>query len=225
MKKQVLLAVLMWSGFVLTAQNHSKLAVGINAGYNRGLGIQPHFTIYNLTQDLPMHLRLAVGYTQLNPGIATDARRIFINNATNGTPEKKGHSIDFRMDFLIPFKILNNSYINLGPRYSDFKANFKYVGGNEDFDIVSSNWGVGVGAGNFFKMGGKIDLEVSLGFDYFFNDTLTGHDTSYSPDNENINPRGDNQNNNIKFTYEDADQAINQPKYMPRFMIGVVYHL
>jgi hypothetical protein len=29
-----------------------------------------------------------------------------------------------------------------GPRYSTFNGNFKYVGGNEDFDIKSKQWGV-----------------------------------------------------------------------------------
>ncbi len=207
------------------AQENSKFAVGLKTGYNNGFGIQTNFTVYDLVQDTPFHLRLAIGYTDLNPGISADARRIFINNATNGTPEKKGQTLDYRMDFLIPFNFLNDSFLEVGPRFSNFKGNFKYIGGNEDFDIVSNQWGFGVGAGNFFKINKRLELEISAGFDYFLATTLTGHDTSYSPDNENINPRDDNQNDNVEFTFDDADKAINQPKYTPHFMVGINYKL
>lgn len=66
---------------------------------------------------------------------------------------------------------------------------------------------------------------VAVGLDYFFNSTLTGHDTSYSPDNDNVNARDDNANDNIEFTYKDADKAIKQPNFMPRVLIGLVYKL
>ncbi len=46
--------------------------------------------------------------------------------------------------------------------------------------------------------------------------TVASHDTSYSPDDENINPREDN-------TYEDADNSVNQPKILPRVMFGFNY--
>ena len=64
-----------------------------------------------------------------------------------------------------------------------------------------------------------------MGADYFFSSALTGHDTSYSPDNDNINARTDNENDNIEFTYKDADNAVNQPKIIPQIMIGLVYKL
>lgn len=209
----------------LFAQNTSHYSLGLKSGYNSGLGFQTNITLYDFVKDMPLHLRLELGYTSFNPGIAADARRIFINNATNGTPEKKGQSMDYRLDFLIPFDFLNDSFLKVGPRYSNFKANFNYIGGNENFDVTSNQWGFGVGAGNFFEINEKLNLEVNLGFDYFLNNTLKGHDTSYSPDDENINPRDDNQNGNVEFTFEDADDAVNQPKYMPHLMIGVNYKL
>lgn len=209
----------------LFAQNNTKYSVGLKAGYNSGLGFQTNITLYDFVKDTPFHLRFELGYTNLNPGISADARRIFINNATNGTPEKKGRTMDYRLDFLIPFDLLNDSFLKVGPRYSSFTGNFNYIGGNENFDITSNQWGFGVGAGNFFEINEKLNLEVNLGFDYFLNNTLKGHDTSYSPDDENINARDDNQNDNVEFTFEDADDAVNQPKYMPHLMIGVNYKL
>ncbi len=163
----------------------------------------------------------------MNPGSAPDARRIFINNATNGVPEKKGTSFDFRADYMMPYKLLNfkDSYVVFGPRYSSFKANFNYVGGNENFDVTSKQWGIGLGLESYFKMTSDLDLSLTTGLDYFFNSTLKGHDTNYSPNNDNINPRNDNQNNDTPFTFKDANKAIKQPQLMPRIMVGVLYRL
>lgn len=74
-------------------------------------------------------------------------------------------------------------------------------------------------------MNAKINLILSAGLDYFFDATLKGHDTSYSPDNNNVNPRNDNQNGNTKFTYKDANKSINQSLLMPRFLVGINYKL
>ncbi len=210
-----------------TAGGPSNISAGIITGYNRGYGIQGNFTIRDFADEFPFELRFGVGYTFLDPGNAADARRIFINNATNGVPEKKGGSFDLRLDFLLPKSIfgINHSYIVFGPRFSTFKGNFKFIGGNEDFDVSSSQWGIGGGLENHFKMTRNLDLVVSAGLDYYFPSTLKGHDTAYSPDNVNVNPRNDNQNEDTPFTYKDADNAINQPKFIPRIMIGVNFNL
>ena len=60
----------------------------------------------------------------------------------------------------------------------------------------------------------KLDLVLTAGYDYYPNATLSGHDTAYSPDGDNVNPRED-------YTYGDADQAIEQPKGVVRLMFGV----
>ena len=205
----------------------SNFSVGIITGYNRGFGIQGNFTVQKLAEEFPFELRFGIGYNILDPGNAADARRIFINNATNGVPEKKGRSFDYRLDFLLPktiFKV-DHSYIVFGPRYSTFKGNFKYIGGNEDFDVTSRQWGIGGGIESHFEMTQNLDLVIAVGLDYYFPSTLKGHDTSYSPDNVNVNPRNDNQNDDTPFTYKDADKAINQPKFMPRIMIGINFNL
>ncbi len=208
-----------------TAFAQSNNFFGVQFGYNNGFGAKVQYTTFNFIKENPIHLRLSLGYTRVNPGNSDDVRRIFINNATNGTPEKKGRTLDAKLDFLISIKLLNDSYLNVGPRYAGFKGNFKYVGGNEDFDIVSNHFGFGVGVGNFFKINSNMNMEINAGFDYFIPSTLTGHDTSYSPDNENVNAQNDNQNNNEEFTYEDADKSVNQPKYSPFLMLGFNYKL
>ena len=213
--------------FSIHSQTNSKNSIEVQTGYNRGFGIIGSFTIHNIAEGLPGNIRFGLGYNRLSPGNAADARRIFINNATNGVPEKKGKSFDYRIDYMMPYTLfdLKNSYLVFGPRYSSFTANFNYVGGNENFDVTSKQWGIGLGAENYFKMTSNLDLVFAVGLDYFFNSTLKGHDTQYTPNNDNINPRDDNQNNDTPFTFKDANKAIKQPQLMPRIMIGVSYHL
>lgn len=62
----------------------------------------------------------------------------------------------------------------------------------------------------------RFDLVVSAGIDYFFSSRLSGHDTSYSPDEANVNPRNE-------YTYSHADAAVGQPKLEPLIMFGFRY--
>jgi len=205
----------------------SKVYAGFLTGYNRGYGIQANVGLTNVGNENPIELRVGLGYTFLNPGNAMDARRIFINNNTNGTPEKSGRSIDYRLDFIFhkPMFGLQHSYIIMGPRGSSFKGNFAYIGGNEDFDVISNQWGLGVGLENRTSLSPKLNLVVAIGLDYYIPSTLTGHDTAYSPDNDNVNARNDNENNDEPFTYKDANEAISQPGFMPYAMLGLTLKL
>jgi len=224
MKRRLTLLVasslLLLISFSSHGQSDSKNSIGIQTGFNRGFGIVGNFTIHNIAEGLPGNIRFGIGYNRLDPGNAADARRIFINNATNGVPQEKGKSFDYRIDYMAPTTLFNlkDSYIILGPRYSSFTANFNYIGGNENFDITSKQWGIGLGAENNFKMTSKLDLVFAVGLDYFFNSTLKGHDTQYSPNDDNINPRED-------YEFKDANKAIKQPQIMPRILVGVAYHL
>jgi hypothetical protein len=194
----------------------TEFSLSFLSGYNRGLGFQANGQIAGFAEGFPFVVRFGAGYTMTEPGKALDSRHIFINDASNGTPEKKGWIWDLRLDLLYP--ILNRIYLSGGVRYSAFTANFRFVGGNEDFNVTTNQWGVGLGFEGFFPMGRRIDLVISPGVDYFFPSRMTGHDTSYSPDGENINPRRN-------YTYHNADDAVNQPKLMPRLMVGFAYWL
>ena len=206
-------------------RNQLKYHAGIITGYNRGLGIQTNLTAFNFGPSFPASLRFGIGVSFINPGNAADARRIFINNATNGVPEKNGRSFDLRFDFLIPRTILGNtnSFLVLGPRFSTFRGHFNYVDGNEVFDVTSTQWGAGAGIEHQFRMTQKLILLIAYGLDYYIPSTLTGHDTSYSPDNDNVNPEEDNQRDNVPFRYRDANKSIYQPAFMPRLMMGLIF--
>lgn len=102
--------------------NQSNFSTGFFTGYNSGLGFQANLTAHKPLESSNIDIRFGVGYTSLDPGNSADARRVFINNATNGVPEEKGKSFDYRLDVLIPSSIFNfkESYLLFGPRYSSF---------------------------------------------------------------------------------------------------------
>ena len=192
---------------------------GLELGYYGGPGFQVFGMVSNVATGFPMNLRLALGFTSVQPGLSAEARQVFINDATNGTPEEKGRQTDFRLDMLYPVQILNmkRAYLFGGPRHARFVSNFKFIGGNEDFDVRSNQWGIGGGLESYFAVSPKVDLVLNIGVDYYFESILTGHDTQYSPD-------GDNSNGRDGYTYEDADNAIDQPKVEPRVMLGFAYN-
>jgi len=195
------------------------LSGGLNLGYNSGLGFQGNVTISNFAQDFPVSVRFGVEYTSVNPGNPVEARVIFINDATNGVPQKSGYVWDFRMDFLFHMKIfsLPKSFLFIGPRYSQFTADFEFIDGNEFFTINSNQWGLGTGIQSNFMLTRRLDLVLTTGFDYYFSSIIEGHDTSYGPDGTIINGRKN-------FTYTDADNAINQPKLVVKAMMGFNYY-
>jgi hypothetical protein len=191
---------------------------GALLGYNGGFSIQLNGTISDFAKSLPLAARFGIGYTTTDAGKPAEARKVFINNATNGIPEESGLIWDFRMDLLYNIKLfsIRKSFLFAGVRYSMFTANFKFIGGNEFFDITTDQWGLGGGVESYFALGSNLDLVITAGADYYFSGTISGHDTAYSPDGENINPRED-------YTYEDADNSVNQPKFLPRVMVGFNY--
>ena len=196
----------------------SDYSADLTLGYNGGTGFQLDGMAADFAEGFPFSIQLGIAYSRLDPGDAADARRIFINDATNGDPEEKGWMWNFKLDFLHRLKWFSSQNINIygGPRHSRFKGNFKFIGGNEDFDITSNQWGVGFGMKTFFPMSSKLDFVLTGGFDYYFSSDLRGHDTTYNPDGENINARNN-------YDYDNADEAINQPRFPLLLMLGVNY--
>jgi hypothetical protein len=196
----------------------ARLSLGAQAGLNAGFGVEASAMVKEFAEGFPLALRLGAGYSRREAGKASDARRIFINDATNGTPEEKGWLWDLRLDFLYDFgwSSAADIYVNGGVRYALFTANFKFIGGNEDFDITSDQWGLGAGLEGYFDITGRLQFVVGGGVDYYFAGTLKGHDTEYHPDGDHVNPRDD-------YTYDQADDAINQPSWEGRALIGLSY--
>ncbi len=172
----------------------------------------------NFAEGFPLELRYGVAYTSLDPGDPLAARRIFINDGNNGTPQESGRAWDLRFDLLYDLELFERSetWVFAGPRYSNFTGSFRYVGGNEEFDVTSRQWGLGGGIESRHRLLDRsgVDLVVSAMLDYYLEAPLNGHDTSYRPSGGDVNARRN-------YTFADADGAIRQPKLLPRLMVGI----
>jgi len=189
-------------------------------GWQGGGVLRLSATASNVVAKLPLSFDLGVGHAFIDPGNAALARQVFINEATNGTPEKSGGVWDFRADGVwgIPVKGFTDVGVSLGLRYSMYSGRFKYVGGNEDFTITSNAWGFGVGARGSLPVNKKLSLTAAIGLDWFPTQTLYGHDASYSSGNVN---NGRTDGNGVPYTWADADRAVNQPWLLPSLLLGV----
>ena len=140
--------------------------MGLGLGATAGFGVQGDFTFEHFTRDVPLSLRFSGAYSSRDAGHALDARRVFINNNTNGTPETSASTWQLRLDLLLPVATLGTTplHLGLGARKAFFKGSFDYVGGNEKFDVTSSPWGAGlfVEAGFDIKPGDSPIVPVML---------------------------------------------------------------
>ena len=202
-----------------SAPRSSKLFSGeVFSGYFSGVGIHVSGTVANLAEGFPFEVRLGLGYAWVPTGDAVAARRVFIDQNTNGSPRGNGKVWDARLDIMYPIKLftLRNSRIFAGARHANFTAHFEYIGGNETFDVNSNPWGVGGGLETSFAVSPRVAMVVTGGVDYYFRTLMSGHDTYYRPNGDDLHEKED-------FTYKDADAAIAQPNLNTRLMLGVSY--
>lgn len=197
-----------------------KYFLDIQTGYTNNFAISVSGTIADFTYDVPLAIKFGMSYNFRDAGDPWAARKIFINDNTDGDPQKSAHSFDFRMDFAYPINIfpVRKTYLYAGPRLSFYTATFEFVGGNEFFDIQSTQFGLGTGLETHLGISQNLSFVISGAFDYFFDSELGGHDTFYNPDGTDISGR-------LDYTYDDADEAISQPNYEVRLMVGLCFSL
>lgn len=193
---------------------------GVAAGWNTGPGVGLSGTFSNFTSELPLSARFGVDWHASDAGDPYAARRIFINDNTNGDPTKDAHAWLLRFDLLFPAFHLGGQQVHafFGPRYARYTAHYDFVGGNEVFDIKSNPWGLGVGAESRFAMGPATTFLVQAGFDWYGKSRIEGHDTAYLPSGDDVNPRND-------YTWDTADEAIGQPRWEVVAMMGLRFRL
>ncbi len=197
-----------------------KYSLGVLFGYTGNFGINISGTISEFSYDIPLSIKFSGGYNIREAGNPLDARKIFINDNTDGDPDESGHSIDLRLDFAYPINLfsIRKSLFYVGPRYSKHTSTFDFVGGNEFFDITTSQFGLGAGLETYFGISPNLSFVFSGGFDYYFDAQIGGHDSFYNPDGTDISGREG-------YTYQDAAKSINAPKYEFRFMAGLSFGL
>jgi len=199
-----------------TSAPAAETSLGAGLGATAGFGVQLDLTFEHFTRDLPLSLRLSGAYSGRNPGDAWDARRVFINDNTNGTPEEKGRTWQVRLDLLFHLTRIGPVPVHLGvgARRASFTGTFDFVGGNEKFDVKSDPWGAGVLLEAPLAISDRVDFALQLGVDHYFDAKLEGHDTIYAPDGDHVNDRED-------YGYEDADDAVDQPGWEVLGLVGV----
>ncbi len=188
-----------------------------------GLGLRAEVMAYDVFRTLPLGFMFGLGYTRVDPGDALLARKVFINQNTNGTPEKSGYFLDFRLDaiWFLEAKGFQRVGIFGGLRHDMFRGDFRYVGGNEDFEVRADDWGLGVGARGELRLTRALSLVGSVGLDFYPVSTLNGHDATYSSSGSKTNPRDNGEG--YTYGWKDADKAINQPRLMPSLMVGIAW--
>ncbi|MBD3221403.1 hypothetical protein GF314_09180 [bacterium] len=196
----------------------SAVETSLDAGFGAtaGTGVQAGLTLHHFTRDVPLSLRLAGAYSTRDAGRALDARRVFINDNTNGTPEESADTWQFRLDLMTPLTEIGGSPVSvgLGLRHASFTGTFNFVGGNEKFDVTSSQWGVGLFLETAFAVSDRLDFMITAGADHFLDAALEGHDTTYDPDGDHANPRDG-------YDFESADDAVNQPTLEFHGLLGL----
>lgn len=216
MKRIMVVVAVVVLGASAPAWAGSHTDLGLDLGVDGGTGGNASLTFSDFARDLPFALRFGVGWMALNPGDADFARRVFVNEATNGTAEKHGHRWDMRLDARYGLRRgpLAGSWLCFGPRFSMYDGTFDFVGGNETFHVTTNQPGVGFAIERLYPMGDRTSFEIGAGLDWFSRASFAGHGATYNPDGTSVDPKED-------FTYADADKAIAQPRFAPRGTLGL----
>jgi hypothetical protein len=225
MKKYTLLILLaIFTASAISAKESSpRFWLGPIAGYSNGFGGGAELTLMKLTPAFPLSLHFSATYFyQFDPGVAIDARKIFINDATGGNDNifEYGSNVFLRLDFSYPLYNKKGIILNafLGIANARHLAHFDYQGGNEAFDVTTNPFGFGLGVRGYLFVSKSIILNLTAGLEYFLPDRITAHGNFYNPNGQDDNPRND-------YTYASADNAIYQPTFNPRILVSLGFRL
>lgn len=195
----------------------------LSVGFNSDMGVYMGLRLDDFSTSTPISFTARGGYIyQKDPGDATEARKIFINDNGGGNIEKYGESYNIALE--VGYTWLQNKNFSLDLSVAGildyYNANFAYIGDNEAFTVKTSAYGLGGGitlkvpitsTNNYFV--------IKTGMEYYFKSTIEAHGTyTYTPDETDDNPRDD-------YTYSDADEVINQPEMNVYVLLGVIYKI
>lgn len=220
MKLTIILTILLISASpILSFETYHDLSMG----YNSDLGVYMGVRFDEFSKNSPIYFEARGGYVyQKDPGNATEARKIFINDNGGGQIEKFGESYKISLEVGYTWIKSENFSVDFSTSglLDFYSANFAYIGDNEVFAVKTSAYGLGAGVAlkvpisktdNFFF--------IRTGVEYYFKSSIKAHGTYiYTVDGKDDNPRND-------YTYEDADGVINQPAMNIYVLLGVIYKI
>jgi len=193
----------------------------VSTGYYGDLGAGLAVRLEEPDAGFPLFIQARGVYVyQTNPGDATEARHIFINDNEGGNVEKYGESYVLALDLGFKWKEFDRVSVEflLSGLWNYYQAHYAFIGNNEAFTVSTAPLGVGAGAALRMPMGESPNsLLVKGGAEYFPKTRLDAHGTFfYTPDGTDDRPRND-------YTYEDADAAVNQPEFRLYLQVGILY--
>ncbi|MBN1542266.1 hypothetical protein JW992_08980 [candidate division KSB1 bacterium] len=205
----ILVIGLVWATMGLTQPLSGTVAVG----YNDGAGV-----LCETVLPFPPHLRLAIGYTGVNPGRPERIRDLFLPAGPTAASRAMGSVLDLRIDYLRPVHWFDLELANffIGPRLAYFNARFDYPADSQTLNLNSRHWGFGFGLEKIFPLSRHTNLVLSHGFDYFFLSQLESDESIYRPNDQNRNPRPG-------VAFADVNDVVHQPVFEIRWMIGITY--
>jgi len=195
-------------------------------GYYDGPSVEGTWGFSNIFSNVPLGAEIGLGYSWTPAGNGTLARMVFINQDTGGDNDEQssGGVLDLTMNVTYP---LNQTYgpvkfyVFGGPRVGHYDVRWDYMGGDEDFDVVSWVYGLGGGLRGIMPLGKKVNAVLQLGLDYYPRTSIYGHDATYYPNDSNVNAR--NNGAGYTYTYADAVSATTVPHIRPRVMFGIQF--
>jgi hypothetical protein len=191
----------------------------IRVGYANDFAVELGFRLDRISPELPFSTKISGGYIrQVSAGNADDARQVFINNATNGSPSEYGESWYYGVTLGYDVFTANSFHVTAFAtgKQNRYSAYFIFTGGNEAFRVTTTQFGVGGGLELTIRSApGSTGFTLGGGAEYYFPSRIDSHGTYfYTPDGTDSRPRED-------FTYLDADATINQPRLRPFVALGV----
>ncbi|MDC7219059.1 MAG: hypothetical protein PQJ59_03900 [Spirochaetales bacterium] len=211
--------------FLLTSSSLSLFAFEpyheIATGYYGDAGITFALRLEEESKRSPFFIQARGGYIyQTDSGNATDARAIFINDNSGGNVEKYGESYLAALDLGWKWKSLEKMSVELtlSGLWNYYLAHYSFIGDNEAFTVTTKPFGIGVGAALRMPLSNsRSSLMLKGGAEYFPKAQLNAHGTYYyTPSGEDDKPRDG-------YSYDDADEAVNQPRFRPYLLIGYLY--
>jgi hypothetical protein len=198
-------------------------------GYYDGPSVSGTIGLANIFEKVPVGFEVELGYSWTPAGDGILARRVFINDATGGDndAQSSGGVLDFGFNATYPLIQSYGPikfYVFGGPRIGHYDVRWDYVGGDEDFDIVSWVYGLGGGLRGTMPLGKSFLAVMQLGVDYYPRSAIYGHDATYYPNDSNVNARtATSPPVGYTWTYADAEAATTVPHIRPRVMVGIQF--
>lgn len=217
MKRIVSVIIFLFPISLFSLQLYQEVALG----YYDDLGATLGLRVEDSSSNFPFFLQGRIGAIyQMDPGKAEDARQIFINDNQGGNIEEYGLSYMVSLDFGWKIQLKESLQLELFASgiLNHYEAHFAFIGNNEAFTVKTTALGIGIGGSLRVALSdSRSSLILKGGLEYFPKSQIDSHGTYfYTPDGEDDNPRND-------YTYENADEAINQPVFRPYVQIGILF--